>query len=120
MSVDALSFEHFFQLFLLGAFGALALEFLKLREIYGKESVERFQLLIRCPLLWIFSGLLVVLSGLFAWIAHNGEPADHAITMMLAGAGFRSLGREGLGALVHNQGLVQGGGDRLTLRDILR
>ena len=112
-------FDHFGVLFSLGAFGAAALEFLKLRELYGKVDGRRFLVLIRCPLLWIFSGGLIVMSGVFAWITHNGQPSEHLLTVALAGAGFRSFGREGLGALVHNKKIEQGETPKVTLRDIL-
>jgi hypothetical protein len=114
--------EHFGELFALGACGSAALEFLKIRELYGKVSASRFLVVVRCPLLWLLSGGLIVASGIFAWIVHNGQPADHAITVVMAGAGFRSFGREGLGALVHNKKIEQGPSDtqRVSLREVLQ
>jgi hypothetical protein len=119
-SVVGMVKEELMLVFLYGAFGAFALEFLKLRELYGKLPARRFRMLIRCPAFWIFSGGLILVSGCFTVIAHPGATPEQGLAAALVGAGFRSFGREGLGAAVHNKALVQGGGDdRITLRDIL-
>ena len=96
------------------------MEFLKLREQYGKLPHRQFRRIAMCPLTWIFSAILVLFSGIFTTIAWNGEPYTHALVVALTGAGFRSFGREGLGALMHNKPPTQGGDDqKITLRDIL-
>lgn len=107
-------------LFTLGAFGSSCMEFLKLREQFGKMRPRKFRLLVRSPLTWLFSGMLVIFSGIFTAIAWNGGEYGHALVVALTGAGFRSFGREGAGALVHNKALTQGeASDPVTIRDIL-
>ncbi len=65
-------------------------------------------------------GRMVVRPGLFALIVHYGATPEHGPAIFLAGAEFRSFGREAIGAVVHNQAIVQGAAeDRITLRDIL-
>jgi hypothetical protein len=106
--------------FFYGASGSLALEFLNVREQYGKMRAKRFRQMIRSPEFWIFNIGLILSSGLFASIVHYGATTEHGPAVFLAGAGFRSFGREAIGAVVHNRAIVQGASeDQITFRDIL-
>lgn len=66
-------------------------------------------MLVGCPAFWLICFGFIICSGVFTYVVLDGRTGENMFTAVLAGAGFRSFGREGIGAAIHNKAISQGG-----------
>ena len=100
----------------LGGLGALAGEFFKLYEMFGKLSEAKFSRLVRSAKTWTVIGLLFFFSGFVSWAVNAETAGTTTLQVVLSGMGAAGLSRRFLEGKAANSPPTAGPEDTQAVR----
>lgn len=110
------SVEGFMYSWLLGAFGALAVEVLKAYELRGKLHLKKYRAMLRMPLFWLTTIGFIAVSGVLSW-AINDATSSAPMHLIITGAGAAAIIRKATEAGAANT-KITGGSSEFRAADL--
>lgn len=112
-----IDWTRFFEMFTLGAAGALSLEIIKVYELRGKLHFKKYHTVLRSALFWLVAILFVAVSGFISWAFNEGNPNVTPWQLIISGMGASATAKKFSEAFAANTRIDAGDSD-VELRDL--
>lgn len=86
-----IDWSNFIEYSLLGGFGALSVEVVKVYELKGKLHYKKYQKIYKSLIFWIVVISFFSVSGFLAWIMNENNPNVTAWQLVFTGMGSSAL-----------------------------
>ena len=115
-----INFENLPEYFMLGSFGALSVEIVRVYELKNKLHYKKYQKVYKSILFWIVVIAFFSISGFFTWIMNENNPNVTPWQLFFTGMGSSALIKKFSEGLYSKKELDAGSNDeQLKLKDLL-